>query len=128
MRLFIKGKDDIDLLPFLQTYISNMMRSYVKSHIDVNVLFNYKEYVGVQNLLNTLFRVNYIRCRKVRYDYIIDINPNIFVSGSFAKLDDICRLINYGNSELPAYPIFTNMFNYVKENFYVLYKYYGRRM
>ena len=46
---------------------------------------------------------------------IFMINPNIYAPGlDRVKLDSICKLINYGNNDMKAYPIFTDTFNYFR--------------
>lgn len=125
MRLVVVGDDRKDLSPFINTTLSRLMRLYIKSHLDTRRLDRYE--IEQENFIKTINSVNYIRCRKIGSTYIVDINPNLNIVNSFAKLDDVCRLINYGSIDKPAYPIFTQMFNYMQKEFYVLYKYSTRR-
>lgn len=56
---------------------------------------------------------------------VIEIDPNCLLVGTTAKLNEVCKLINYGTLEISAYPIFTEVFNYFKENIDRWYDYYG---
>ena len=57
---------------------------------------------------------------------IIEINPMIKVPYfDNIPLVDVCKLINYGNSELNPYPIFSQAFLETKKNLRNLYKIYN---
>ena len=45
--------------------------------------------------------------------YTISIDSNKNIPGTTAKLYDLCSLINYGNLEVPPYPIFEDTFKQV---------------
>mgnify|MGYP003296518528 CR=1 FL=1 len=50
--------------------------------------------------------------------YVIQIDSNKLVFGlNLTKLESICKLINYGNSSMTGYPIFTELFSEIEENF-----------
>ena len=60
---------------------------------------------------------------------VLQVDPNKFVFGfEQAKLNTICKFINYGNQSVTGYPIFTEIFeevasnidDYVEEYFYTL--------
>lgn len=51
-----------------------------------------------------------LRCLNLKDKYIIEINPNEIAPKTFAKLIDICALVNYGNLSMPPYPIFEDTF------------------
>jgi hypothetical protein len=54
---------------------------------------------------------------KSEVSFIIRINNNIYTPGlDRIKLISICKLINFGNSEIGGYPIFTNTMNHFAEN------------
>lgn len=123
MQIYIKSDSSHKLDGYINGKFIKMLRAYLLSHIDKRQLYVYQDVFNVDDFLYTLCTKRCFRCRKFRYDYIIDIDPNIYMHNSFAKLDDICRTINYGNSSSPAYPIFTQMFQYFQKNFNIFYKY-----
>lgn len=56
-------------------------------------------------------------CQDLPDKLIIRINPNQFVIGlDRVKVDQVCRLINFGNTSIKGYPIFTELFNEIVEN------------
>ena len=122
MRIVINGEDGVNLQPFIISYIIPLMQSYLRSHIDKKRLQRFVDEFNIQDFLLTILKSNFLVCRKVRSTYIIEINSNIYVRNSFAKLVDICSLINYGNLTYPSYPIFTQMFSYIRKEFYTLYR------
>ena len=125
MKMTIHGEEDTNLLPFINLRILPLMQMYVRSHIKREKLLHFSEEFNLCDFLNTIMRTNFLLCRKVRSDYIIEINPNLYMRNSFAKLSDICNLVNFGNINCQAYPIFSQMISYIKREFYVLYKLYA---
>jgi len=57
-------------------------------------------------------------------NYIIKINPNAIYPGTYLKLVDLCKLINFGNLGIKGYPIFTEIFRKVENNIVNLYEKY----
>ena len=45
----------------------------------------------------------------------IGIDNNTFVPNLNAKLNDICKQVNYGTLTIRGYPIFTDVFEYMKK-------------
>lgn len=63
--------------------------------------------VGIRNLI----------CRKFPQKLIIHINNNLFVPGlDRVRIETVCKLINFGNTEIKGYPIFTEVFGEVADN------------
>ena len=121
MQITIHNCSDYSMQHFIQNELISIMNLYVRSHIDMRLLSNYN--IDTTNFLKTILHRNIIRCRKIGSSYILDINPNTTLMDGDAKLIDICSLINYGNLSSPSYPIFTKMFEYIRKEFMVLYKY-----
>lgn len=54
---------------------------------------------------------------KSESSFIIRINNNYYTPGlDRVKLMSICKLINFGNTEVNGYPIFTDTFEYFAQN------------
>ena len=54
--------------------------------------------------------------------YVITINPNKILPKTSAKLNDICKLINYGTLSVSRYPIFTEVFEIISKQVPYLYE------
>ena len=54
--------------------------------------------------------------------YVITINPNKILPKTSAKLNDICKLINYGTLSISRYPIFTEVFEIISKQVPYLYE------
>ena len=68
-----------------------------------------------------------LECVDYGKTFDIHINPNAVVPNfNKTKIESLCKLINYGNSDLTPYPIFTEVFEYVKKNINALYNAYER--
>lgn len=76
-----------------------------------------------QLLISTIYNLRYTKSMD---NYTIDINPNVIIPNTSAKFIDIAKLINYGNLEVPAYPIFTDTFDYIADNFEFFFNEYSR--
>lgn len=49
--------------------------------------------------------------------YSIHVDDNVFATGlDVTRLNTACKLINFGNTQIEGYPIFTNTFDYFSEN------------
>lgn len=63
--------------------------------------------IGIKNLI----------CKEAATKLIIQINPNLFVPGlDRIRIDQLCRVINYGTITTQGYPIFTDLFIEVSDN------------
>lgn len=58
-----------------------------------------------------------IVCDKIDNKYVFHINYNTNINGYNAKLYDIIKLINFGNTEMTPYPIITNTFLKLEKDF-----------
>lgn len=82
---------------------SNEYKSIYKKKISTKEIL----IVGIRNLV----------CNDIPQKLIITINKNQFVPGlDRVKIDVICRLINFGNTSIKGYPIFTEVLTEVSEN------------
>ena len=140
MRLFINNPSDEPLDKFIYEYVIP----------EINLVFSYKlnnarclnwtkyfqtidlgwiTYKNNKKVIPSAYEVLIAGIKNLRVldctdHYIIEINPNEIAPKTRAKLSDICNLINYGNLEMPAYPIFEDTFNEVLINLPNLYEKY----
>ena len=63
---------------------------------------------------------------KTKQYYYITINNKKFLPGTHLSLYDIAMYINYGNQDVPGYPIFTDVFNDIMSNIEDYYRWYAR--
>ena len=83
-------------------------KSILKKHISITEVCQ----IAFQNIIVLRFGNN----------ITIKINEKVLLPNTNVKLIELCKLINNGNLDLKAYPIFTEIFNDVKDN---LEKYYS---
>jgi hypothetical protein len=57
---------------------------------------------------------------------ILQVDPNVIYYGTRVKLITLIRFLNYGNGDYKGYPIFTDTFNYVRNNLDAIYQLYER--
>ena len=55
---------------------------------------------------------------------IIQINPNVYLPGSYSRLIDACRLLNYGTLDIQGTYIFSDTFDYIASNINQIYLMY----
>ena len=121
MNLYIKKEQfshlDIDIIDFIMPEIYR----FFYLNLNPDLLKNWDKYLNFKynwygednknNILDILMQgINNLKIYSLDEEYIISINPNQVVSGTTAKLYDLCSLINYGNLEMPPYPIFKKSF------------------
>lgn len=110
-------------------WLATELKDYIIYNLNTQKADNWSKYLTDSKLYNNIYN-NKINARSIIISgasnldivssedaYIIKINPNIYTSGlDRVKLDTICRLINFGNTELVGYPIFTKSFQYFADN------------
>lgn len=133
MNLYIENPDNYILDDFINSYLIERIQSYFLSNLDEDKL------IPIEKYINSLPDIkNYINLRKnqsinlktllksaiynLRYqkqyngDYIIDVDPQALSPYLKLNLLYIARLVNYGTTESPAYPIFDKTFNFIASN------------
>ena len=124
MKIRIVGDKDKDLTHFINRCVIRQMQLYLRSHIKPKKLSQFQGEFDITDFINTIMKRDFLVCTRFGSDYVIEINNNLFMNNSVAKLVDICNLINFGNLNCYAYPVFTQMFDYIREDFYMLYRFY----
>lgn len=139
MKLIINYEAKYDMYPFM-SYLIRCFKDRLDDLLDENKLKIYDLYLH-ENILFTpehknityksiLYSLsNKMKIRKTQNGYEIFIDPNAYVDGTNIKIEPLCKLLNYGNQELPPYPIIEIIFNDLADRineYYILYKYLRR--
>lgn len=110
------------------SYLKKRMLGYASTILNVRQLDPFDEYFNSGDF-KKLSNDTTVSTRKVvllsmtnlihkRYETTthIFINPNINYPGTDMKLVDLCKIINFGNMSIDAYPIFTETFDHFSNN------------
>lgn len=110
----------IDLIKFkLLIYLNH--EKLTQFNNDFNQKLELNKEIDIKKVV--LVSINTLRYRKINNVYIIEIgNDKINYNG--LNLNTICKLLNYGNTELKSFPIYSNVFNDIKSNIVEYYKQY----
>lgn len=120
---------------FIQYLIKLMQKLYIK-YLDIGRLSSWDEYLNSGIIKSIGNRKIYCRniivsgFNSLRYEkynnrkFIISIDQNAVFPSTFVKTISLVKLVNNGNTERKAYPVFTNVFNYINDNLEILYKSY----
>ena len=117
-------KYDEDFLEYLRKYIilniiGNINKKklisseiYINQYTDITTIF--KKYISsydvvVSGASNIVYRI-------YNNKIVFNIDSTAIFPGTSAKLNDLCKLINYGNLVVQGYPIFTDTFEYFEKN------------
>ena len=128
MKLLLHDKDNIVDLDF-GNWLLELISTKLISSIDSKKLQQLDDFINNTDTLKRLYKSQYstesiliyaarhLKCNVVHGEITIDLDNNALVPGfDRLKLLTICKLINYGSSEVKGYPIFTNTFNYFRDN------------
>lgn len=124
MELVIDNEKNIDISSYVFHWVLPSMREYIRTGLSIKKLENYSD-VGTslvlyEDLVKAASNLQVIT-DELRKTIAIRLNPNLINASKTAKLYDICKLVNYGNTSCPAYPIFTKMFDFFAEKFWTYY-------
>lgn len=131
MKLIIENLTHKNLKPFILNYVIPMASQILYSIMDK------KQIKKIDNYISKFYNINIgaakiidlgiknLIIQNMGNTYQLQIDPNIVIPKTSAKLYDICALINYGNVEIPPYPIFDNTMNKLAQFIPSLYDEYG---
>jgi hypothetical protein len=137
MNLIINNPDSLPLDEFCYWLIPYMQK-YIKENIDVRRLKRWDDYINTNLALKNAYSIiEPISCKDIiieatknlrvytqKDNYIIDINPVVFIPNTQAKFINIVQLINYGNLSLQGYKLFSDMMTYFADIIDLYYKMY----
>ena len=126
MRLEIEYKDN-SLDKKFGNWLILIIRELIKSSINDKKLSKWDKYI--EEHFNHIYSkkvtskdiiftgIKDLMCDDTDSKLIIKISTNHFMQGlDRVRVETLCRLINYGNTEIKGYPIFTNAFNDIADN------------
>ena len=129
MKLIIKDVDvpinnfiQIRLIPYACHILSSIYDHKQSKRWEQYFLSNYNLNINIFSILH--LGLETLQFQEQGDQYIIQLNPNIFIQGLTAKLYDICALVNYGNLDMPPYPIIDKVFDTLCDNVTELYQEY----
>lgn len=124
MRITIYNAKHKRLEEFIDRIVIPYMYAMILKSIDKRVFDSYSKELKLQ-VQSLLFHREYLLwTRSSDNVYTIMIDENKIVGESSAKLCDICDIINFGSFDYPATHVFTKVFNYIRANFWKMYKVY----
>ena len=105
------------------------IRNNVLSTLNTKKLINWDEYFNSESVYKSIYKkkiftrdiiiagISNLYYQTTEDGFWISINPNILTPGlDRIKLISVCKLINFGNRQIPGYPIFTNTFQDIANN------------
>ena len=132
MKLEIDRKYGLEFVLYiikkLQEYIigniNDKKLSFIEVYINQNYKSIYRNYISARDIIiSGAMNITY---QIYPNKFVIELDSKQILYGTNAKLYDICKLINFGVLGISAYPIFTDSFNYFKDNLDYMYEYYLR--
>lgn len=105
-------------------YLIELLQAYIADSVDYAQLLRCDAYLKTNSLIDSfdstlqiikesLKSFVWTETEKV---FEISIKNDKIVKGKVAKLNEICKLINYGNLEFKGYPIFSDAFGYFENH------------
>lgn len=140
MVLKIENKGKYDLFPF-SIYLSKQFAQIQNQLIDNEKLVLFDKFL--HGYLSDIDDINSSQTNAISAQELIkiaqnnvistrssglitlSINDKITIPNTHIKIEPLCRLLNYGNFDLPPYPIFDLTFDYISNHInelYILYK------
>ena len=134
MKLIIKNCDDMQfigyLISFLRKYLRNSVYKMKSRKLD-EYLASYDRYITSKGYITTsrdiVFQASqHLKYQRYKNKIEIYIDDKIYYPGLNVTLDELCRLINYGNLSVQGSKIFTDSYSYVVNHIVFLYAKYTR--
>lgn len=110
------------------SFLKQRMLSHLSAIIDTKKLIPYDEYFNTDEFRElygdgnvsavkvVVFGMKHLSHKRYESNTHIFINPNVNYPGTQINLFTLCKLINFGNMSIDAYPIFTDTFNHFSKN------------
>lgn len=138
IRILINDIEDKYTEDFFE-FVKIKMRDYFYAHLNskklepFDIFINenpkyqsiFKKHISAYDIcVATLYNISVLRFGE---NIVLKIDENAVIPNTNRKLIELCKLINEGNLVLKAYPIFTEIFDYVKNNIEEIYIEYALR-
>ena len=127
MVLQISNNQKFDIYPFLYEWVLPSMKKWIQTSTNIKRLFKFSEFGTPKELYEVLVLMASnlkIYSNIDKTELRIELNQNLNNELNGAKLYSICRAINFGTLNCPAYPIFSDMFEFFANNFWFLFRQY----
>lgn len=130
MKLIVQYSAQYNIHGFL-LYLLKCVKDVINDLVDENRLKIYDNYVSRLYNKNVEYKKilqsidTKLQIRKISDGYEIGINMNAKVDGTTIPVEPLCRLLNFGNQDLPPYPVIESALNYISNeinSYYILYK------
>lgn len=135
MQLLIMNKEEVNLHLFCKYVINKIkQKALVLINTDkysvrdkiLNEDADLIEFIGAKRKINCLVIIrqalnNLIYKSTPTNEYIIEINPNVYLYGTKTKIVTIVKLLEYGRLDLEPYPMFRKIFDEIAEHLPDLY-------
>lgn len=121
MYIIIYNKNNLYNNIFIKYLINKIKELFIKE-LNTELIkiweIYFKEVLGVDvDLYKTiLYSIDTLQITSTKHYYRLAINPNIVIGKMNMRLIALCKTINYGTSQVRAYPIFTKIFKSVSSN------------
>ena len=128
MKLVLHDKDRIVDDDFCEWLVSRISTKLI-ANLDRKKLSTWDKYINDSDEFKKLYnktysaeKIIYFAASKLVFNNIdgkitIELDPNVIIPGfDRLKLITFCKSLNYGSLKIKGYPIFTDTFNYFKEN------------
>ena len=125
MTLIVDNKDTN--LHFIE-YLKTRMLRHLATLLNIKKLDTYDEYfnspefeeiannVHISSRRVLLMGMTNLSHKRYKSTTHIFINPNINYPGTYIKVIDLCKVINYGTMSIEAYPIISETFDHFANN------------
>ena len=106
------------------SFLKRRMLQYFASNVNLKKIKLYNEYFNSEEFKEkygdvsidsfTVIKIGITNLKSIKYPTYTEltIDDKLTYPGTDIKIKDLCKIINYGNLSIDAYPIFTDMFRY----------------
>ena len=107
--------------------IDNRKIHYFNNIINENNIFSknnprIKEDFDIRKAI--IISLNNLQFYRIKNVYIIRIPDNIIFPNYNVSVSTACKLFNYGNTQIQGYPLYSTVFNSIRDNIDIYYKMY----
>lgn len=107
--------------------IDNRKIHYFNNIINENNIFSknnprIKEDFDIRKAI--IISLNNLQFYRIKNVYIIRIPDNIIFPNYNVSVSTACKLFNYGNTQIQGYPLYSKVFNSIRQNIDIYYKVY----
>ena len=133
MDITVNLGSDRDYTDFVKSSLINNLYKYVRLNLSETKLKKIDNYLKLCNVNMTTkqiidFYFRHLNIENTKGTYKVTVDKAVTLPESNMKLDQVIRLIEYGNLEVPGLHIFDKTCKDIQDNVYKLYKKYLLRV